>query len=66
MAVEGFRAPKATYSPTPPPNMNATKGMNWASNEPLKAIITRMHVATPTNRKKTVPRLVAIACRELA
>ena len=46
--------------------MKAKNGSNWAWNEPLKAIMIRMHVATPTNRKNTVPRLVATARRELA
>ena len=50
----------------PPPIMNARNGCNWAWNEPLKAIIIRMQVATPRNRKNTVPRLVAMALRELA
>jgi hypothetical protein len=40
------------------------KGCNCAWNEPLKEIIIRMQVAIPRNRKKTVPRLVAIALRE--
>ena len=46
--------------------MNPRNGHNCASNEPPKAIIIHMQVATPRNRKKTVPRLVAIAVRELA
>ena len=46
--------------------MKARNGGNWAWNEPLKATIIRMQVATPRNRKNTVPRLVAMAVRELS
>ena len=39
--------------------------LNSAGDEPLKATIIRMQTATPTKRKKTVPKLVAIAAWEL-
>ena len=66
IAADGFRTPKATNMQIPPPTMNTKNGVNCSSNEPLNDIMIRMHVAIPTSRKNTVPRLTATACRELA
>src|SRR5262245_50751463 len=66
IADDGFRHPKATNSPTPPPAMKPRNDVSWYSNELLNASMIRMHVATPRNRKSSVPMLVAIAVRELA
>ena len=66
MATDGFREPSAAYKPTPPPSMNAKNGWICQWNEPLKAIIIRMQVAMPTNRKNTVPRLTPIGRARVA
>ena len=50
----------------PPPKIAVRNGVNCTSNDPLNATIIRMQTATPTNKKKTVPKLTATAPRELA
>ncbi len=65
IACDGLRAPRATQRPALPPAKAARNGKTCISNEPLNEIIIRIAVATPTNRKNTVPRLTATAVREL-
>ena len=61
MAGDGFRDPRATYKPVPPPKMIARNGASCRPNEPRKLSMINMQIKIPRNKKNTVPRLVAIA-----
>ena len=63
MAGDGFLEPIATYNPVPPPRMMNRNGASCLPNDPRNINIINMHVATPRNKKKTVPKLVPMAIR---
>ncbi|NBT12317.1 MAG: hypothetical protein EBS56_01780 [Planctomycetia bacterium] len=64
IAGEGLRADSAAYRPTAPPTIAARNGASWSSKLDPKATMIRITVATPMNRKATVPSATAMARRD--